>query len=207
MGPAIDFYGRTQVAQGGADRLGFVMPANLTVVTPDPIAILKGAPNLDNAKLFVDFVMSEEGQRLWFLKAGSPGGPAKYDLMRLPVLPKIYDRYEAAVKVVDVNPFTFTSSFSFDSAKASARREVLGDLMKSTLIQPQKELRACWKAVLTSAKRDALVDKMAKAPVDEAQALDFARSKWDDQVFRGKKTTEWVEFALRKYGEVRAEAQ
>ena len=58
-----------------------------------------------------------------------------------------------------------------------------------------------------SAKRDALIDKMVKPPIDEAEALDYGHAKWEDQVFRGKKTTEWVEFAVKKYGGIRAEAQ
>ncbi|HUV39563.1 MAG TPA: extracellular solute-binding protein, partial [Planctomycetota bacterium] len=138
-GPAIDFYGWTQVkqasragsGQAGADRLGFVLPAERTVITPDSIGILKGAPHPEVAKMFVDFVLSEAGQKLWMLKAGTPGGPRKYDLLRMSVLPAVYGKY-AEVSNIRLNPFTFTSRFTHDAIKGSDRRVLVADLMKST---------------------------------------------------------------------------
>jgi len=206
MGPAIDFYGWTQVAEAGEDLLGFVLPEKLTVITPDTIAILKGAPHLETARMFVDFAMGESGQKLWMLKAGAPGGPRKYNLLRMSVLPVIYERY-ADVSIRKLNPFKFTSSFTHDSEKGSARREVLADLMKSLLMQPHPELRACWKAVQTAPNRNALIRKMTKLPVSESEALEMARTKWEDQVFRAQTTTDWVHFALKKYEDVKDEAE
>ena len=39
-------------------------PASGTVVNPRPAMILKTAPNMDNAKAFVDFLFSDEAQKL-----------------------------------------------------------------------------------------------------------------------------------------------
>jgi iron(III) transport system substrate-binding protein len=209
VGPAIDYYGRTQVALGGSEkgvpRLGFVMPASLTVITPDPIAILKGAPNGETAKMFVDFVMSPEGQRLWMLKAGTPGGPKKSDLMRMAILPSVYDG-DRSLWSVDANPYTFKGSFAFDAEKAAARREVMLDLMKCTLIQPQSSLRECWKAVRAAGSPEALVDRMARPPIDEAECMRLSGAEWEKQDVRAAKTTEWVKFAIGKYNEIAAEA-
>ncbi len=206
VGPAIDYYGRTQVAEGGADRLGFVTPASLTVITPDPIAILKGAPNLETAKMFVDFVMSEEGQRLWLVKVGSPGGPRKYNLMRMPILPSAYEKADRSLWTVDANPFGFKGSFSFDAEKATARRGVMLDLMKSAFIQPQSGLRACWKAVRAAGAPQALIDKMTSPLITDAECVALSGEKWEKQDLRAQKTTEWVRSALTKYSAVTAEA-
>ena len=206
MGPAIDFYGWTQIAEAGEDVLGFVLPEKLTVITPDTIAILKGAPNPETARMFLDFVMGEAGQRLWLLKAGTEGGPEKYNLLRMPVLPSVYERY-AAVSARRLNPFKFTSSFTHDSDKGSARRELVADLMKSLLMQPQEELRACWKAVQGARDRERLIAKMTVLPLGESEALEMARTKWEDQEFRARTMTAWVHFALKKYADVRAEAE
>ncbi|PKL51494.1 MAG: iron ABC transporter substrate-binding protein [Nitrospira bacterium HGW-Nitrospira-1] len=43
--------------------IGFVYPKEVLVI-PSPVAIFKGAANLDAAKLFVDFVLSKEGQSI-----------------------------------------------------------------------------------------------------------------------------------------------
>ena len=46
----------------GAD-LALVYPPEMLVI-PSPVAIFKGTPNLDAAKKFVDFLLSEEGQKI-----------------------------------------------------------------------------------------------------------------------------------------------
>jgi iron(III) transport system substrate-binding protein len=43
--------------------LGFVYPKN-AYVTPEPLAVLKGAPHPKAAHAFIEFVLSEEGQKL-----------------------------------------------------------------------------------------------------------------------------------------------
>ncbi len=210
VGPVIDYYGRTQVAEAGGGRLGYVTPASLTVITPDPIAILKGAPNSETARMFVDFVLSDAGQKLWLVKAGSPGGPKQYSLMRMPILPKVYDECPRADWTVDANPFEFKGSFSFDSEKGSRRRAVVLDLMKSTLIQPQNELRDCWQAVrrvISPAQQslplpEGLVAQMVKPPITEQQCLDMSDVQWNQGDFRSRTVTDWVRFAIKKYSDV-----
>ena len=81
-GLAIDFYAWAQVDEVGEDYIGYTMPENLTIVNPDAIAILKGASHLEAAQLFLEFVMSEPGQKLWMLKKGAPGGPGEFQLNR-----------------------------------------------------------------------------------------------------------------------------
>ncbi len=206
VGPAIDYYGRTQVALGGADRLGFVTPANLTVITPDPIAILKGAPHMETAKMFVDFVMSDAGQKLWLTKAGAPGGPEKYNLMRSPVLPRAYKEVDRSLWTIDVDPFSFAGAFTFDSVKASARREILNDVMQSTLVVPQKDLRECWKAVLAAGSPEALLARMSAPPMTEEELLKTAES-WGQADFRARLTTQWTESARKRYRAVKDEAE
>lgn len=44
------------------DNLGFVYPEDGTSAVPDGVALVKGAPNVDNAKLFIDYVTSKECQ-------------------------------------------------------------------------------------------------------------------------------------------------
>ena len=39
-------------------------PAGGTIVNPRPAMILKTAPNMDNAKLFIDYLFSDEAQKL-----------------------------------------------------------------------------------------------------------------------------------------------
>lgn len=44
------------------DSVGFIYPQDGTSAVPDGVALIKGAPNEDNAKLFIDYVTSYECQ-------------------------------------------------------------------------------------------------------------------------------------------------
>jgi len=111
-GLAIDFYAAVQIESAGEDVLGYVLPEGLTVINPDAIGILKGAPNRDLAEAFVRFVLSPEGQRLWMFKAGAPGGPTDFTPRRLSILPELYaEKENLAVKLA---PFEWKKTYEHD---------------------------------------------------------------------------------------------
>ena len=93
-GMCIDFYGRSQAEWAnrlkGETLMLFQTPPAASTVSADPVGILRGAPNPELARIFVDFLLSERGQRLWNYRAGTPGGPQKYTLHRLPVRRDLY---------------------------------------------------------------------------------------------------------------------
>src|SRR5690606_32799659 len=49
---SIDINGMTQQAFLGPENVRFIVPAEVSVINPDGIAILRGAPNLDVAQEF-----------------------------------------------------------------------------------------------------------------------------------------------------------
>lgn len=102
---AIDFYGRFQeqalavsaqrLGRPELDRLRFAAPPGQTVVDPDPIAMLRGAPHPELARRFIEFALSRDGQALWQFRPGDPPccglhGPAEHALRRLPVSRSLY---------------------------------------------------------------------------------------------------------------------
>lgn len=89
-GMCIDFYGRYQAGAVGDERVGYVDPKHMTATTPDPIAILRGAPNHELAREFVLWLLSRESQRLWQRRAGAPDGPQRFELRRQPVRRDLY---------------------------------------------------------------------------------------------------------------------
>ena len=92
-GIAIDFYARVTEESAGSDRMRYFAPMGATAITPDPVAILAGATGrkLELAEHFVEFLLSPEGQRLWILKPGTPGGPIDRSLRRPPIRHDVYD--------------------------------------------------------------------------------------------------------------------
>jgi len=197
-GMAIDFYALRAIAEAGEDRLGFVLPRPLTVINPDAVGVLKGASHPELAELFIRFVLSEDGQKLWVLRAGSPGGPRKFDLFRLPVIPGLAKRYEqyAAVKM---DPFAFQSDVAFDVAKKNLRRRIVSDLFGAMVIDSHDELAAAWGAVRNLPQNDPRVRELLKAPVSESELLDLARAKWQDPKFRADTIAKWSEDGRLRY--------
>jgi iron(III) transport system substrate-binding protein len=102
---AIDFYGRFQeqalavsakrLDRPELDRLRFAAPPGQTVVDPDPIAMLRGAPHPELARRFIEFALSPDGQALWQFRPGTEPccglhGPTEHALRRLPVRRSLY---------------------------------------------------------------------------------------------------------------------
>ena len=58
----VDYNAYSSMAKG--EPLTIYYPASGTVVNPRPAMILKTAPNMENAKAFIDFLFSDEAQQL-----------------------------------------------------------------------------------------------------------------------------------------------
>jgi ABC-type Fe3+ transport system substrate-binding protein len=200
-GLAIDFYAWSEIQKDGPERVGFVMPEGLTVVTPDGIAILRGAPHLKLARAFVEFVLSEDGQLLWVMPAGEPGGPTRYPLNRISVLPSVHKRCGAKC-TVPLTPSDFKAQMNYDTKKGSIRWSVLNDLLGALMIDTHSELTEAWQAVIAKKMPPEAVRKLCSVPVTEMEAMTLAEAKWKESAFRNKKIAEWIDFARKRYREL-----
>jgi iron(III) transport system substrate-binding protein len=197
-GLAIDFYAWAQVKEAGADKIGFVMPDNLTIITPDGVGILKGAANLDAAKAFIRFVMSEEGQKLWLLTEKEAGGPQRFQLNRFSVVPSLYALSPQST-AVKLNPFSWKSNFVFDPNLSSERWSIVNDLLGALVIDQKHLLTRAWKEALAASSSEQEFQRLAAMPISGDEALALAKTKWKDPAFRNQKLNEWIHFARSKY--------
>ena len=205
-GLAIDFYAYGQIAVVGADKIKYVVPADGAVVTADPIAILKGAPNLPVAQKFLEFVLSEDAQKLWMLRDTDPEGPEwKGGLNRASVLPALYDKL--GERCIVPNPFAMEGTpFLYNSDKGSKRWDIVNGLFGVLIIDSHKDLVNAWKAIRKCkdpAKRDAAIAALTKMPITEEEAMEMAVSTWKDPTVRNEKRKEWGQFAKDKFKEAR----
>ncbi|MCH3950981.1 MAG: ABC transporter substrate-binding protein [Acidaminococcus sp.] len=58
----VDYNGFSSIKKG--EPLAMYYPKSGTIINPRPAMILKSSKNLDNARAFVDFLLSDEGQKL-----------------------------------------------------------------------------------------------------------------------------------------------
>ena len=166
-GIAIDFYGRYQAqwsrAPDGTDRMVYITPQGGSSVSCDPIGLLRGAEHRKTAVRFIQFVLSREGQRLWCYRPGTPGGPEKYALRRLPIrrdfypsdVPSFQSAHEKhrAWSVDDladpaVDPYALARHFFYRPRWTGRHFGMQRNLIRAMCIDSGDELRAAWRALI-----------------------------------------------------------
>jgi iron(III) transport system substrate-binding protein len=153
IGMCIDFYGRFQseaVQVGDApSRLQYFTPAGGSSVGVDPIGLLRGAPNREVAEAFIAFVLSIEGQKLWNFRVGTPGGPVRYALRRLPVRKELYGpEFLAYRSDPDVQPFEEAKLFSYHPAWTGPLFKTMGFIIRVMCLDSHDEQVTAWKALI-----------------------------------------------------------
>lgn len=197
-GFAINFYGFSQVGAAGKSNVTFVLPQDFAAINPDGLCILKGAPSLTTAQRFVEFVLSEEGQKIWFLQRGQAGGPQTFSIDRMSIRPDFYQRYRDASNI-EFSPFELKQNFIYDSKLGRDRREIVAALVGALLVDTHTELQTAWRAVIKRGLRDADLRELGRVPLTEAEGLKLAAKEWKDPAIRNQRKIEWQQWALQKY--------
>lgn len=188
IGIVIDFFGLSAIASGFP--VDFAYPS-LTPIVPANVGLVKGGPNPENAKRFMNYLLSEEGQMLLF----------KAEIGRLPVIPELYSRAPAGYP----NPFKMKlGGLEFNSELSSLRYGVVNPLFDQIITFRLNELKEAWgaiykaeRAIEEGKKKGKDVSKASemvaearslttRVPVSEAKAKD----KEFNKAFRGKEKTE-----------------
>ncbi|CCQ74500.1 ABC transporter substrate-binding protein [Magnetospira sp. QH-2] len=133
IGAAIDFLGQAAKASGAA--VDFAYP-DQTALLPANIAIVKRSANPRAAQAFVDFVLSDEGQKLLF----DP------DISRLPVTRRIYDQAPEFYP----DPFggdLANKAMAFDADLSRRRYHLVNSLFDVLITFRLQALRRTWRAI------------------------------------------------------------
>ena len=211
VGVVIDFFGLSAIASG--HPVAFAYPS-LTSVVPASMAVVKGGPNPENARAFVEYLLSDEGQ----LRLFSP------EIGRLPVVPDLYAKAPAAYP----NLFTMKlGGVNFNDKLSSSRRNVVNSLYDHLITFRHAELRAAWAAIVAAenavGKARAAGKSVAQAeqflaeakklatamPVDATRASDkeINAAFKDKPDVKSRLETEWDSFAKTNYGRAREAAE
>jgi len=169
IGIVIDFFGLSSIGSGFP--VDFVYPKVSTLV-PANIGIINNAPNKKNAQLFIDFLLSTQGQETLL----DP------KIRRLPVNP---DTYSKAPKGFP-NPFkdkSIGAAVKFDVDLSKSRYNLINSMFDVMITYRLDELRDAMSAIYkaeaalkkkSNSKASALVKEaralIAKNPVTEAKA-------------------------------------
>ena len=203
---SIDFYARAQIEAVGGRRLGYVEPQGATVVTPEPIAIARGAPHEQVARRFIEFVLGESGQRLLITTAG-PGETPEMSLNRLPIMPSVYDN---PVNFTEFsNPYRIAGGFNTQPARRAAFG-LMDELIALCCIDLLPELRTTRRQILESPRAAQLDARLGVFPID--QATSRAGMDIRGRMLKGKPQDwlalqrQWRRQFQQEYGELRRAA-
>lgn len=144
-GMCIDFYGRYQAKAVGQGRVGYVDPPFMTTITADPILILRGTKQRELAQQFVTWLLTPEAQMLWQARQGTPWGPEKFELRRMPIRRDMYTPENRAQWTDEINPYLITRPFPKDMPDFYRSVALLAHAMA---IDVHDELVAAWKAIV-----------------------------------------------------------
>lgn len=209
IGVVIDFFGLSAIASG--QPVEFAYPS-LTSVVPASVGIVKGGPNPQEARAFVNYLLSEAGQTVLFAP----------EIARLPVIPELYAKAPKDYP----NPFKKKlGGVEFNDAVSSSRRDVVNSLYDHIITYRHNELRGAWKALYGAeqglAKSKAPSAAQGKSFAAEARKL-LAQVPINDKraaekevtgAFKSKSglkaqlETEWENFARNNYAKAKELAE
>jgi iron(III) transport system substrate-binding protein len=140
IGLVVDYYGFESAVAGLPVKL--VYPSDYSLANPDSIAILAGAPHPEAAKAFLDYLMSEEGQKLGMgveqrgVKCPSPRLPIRADLTIPPYLPDI----------------TKMKMITYNATLSNARWGNVNTIFETTIEKKHAELKDAWNTIEAAQK-------------------------------------------------------
>lgn len=149
LGTCIDFYGWSyhdeMLRPDGSSRVEWRAPEGGATYSADPVGVLKGAPHPEIAQAFVEFCMAVDGQRLWFAKPGTPGGPVERALNRIPIRGDVYTPEFLATATVRLNPYKDTGAFTYDRELTGKAFNTLRQFVRIACIDSHDEMQHAWK--------------------------------------------------------------
>lgn len=201
-GICIDFYGRQQAEaisrRADKNRLGFFAPIGGTVNSVDPIALFRGAENRAVAIAFMDYVLSMDGQKIWNFRPGTPGGPHRFALRRLPVRRDFYQQSDFKPFCSDPadNPYGATDQLVYRPEWTASLFREMGFIVRAISLDTHQELTQAWRAIIAAGMpADALAVLQDLSLVDLAAASGRVR-----QALNSKDKTEELRLS-RELGE------
>jgi iron(III) transport system substrate-binding protein len=212
-GMCIDFYGRSEAEytafeSQGKERMKFVAPIGGTSISADPIQLLRGAPNRSVAIAFIEFVLSKKGQKLWDNRVGTPGGPIKFALRRLPIRRDMYTKADQTnMSDPDIDPFNPKEPLVYHGGWTGPYFGLIRVLIKCAIINPRDELRRAWKAILDAGGPEAVPEAMkafnalpfSYAEIKDARNQLNPAAKGNSVIKTLQTRRKWGEFFRKQY--------
>ncbi len=229
VGIAIDFYGRFQAestrAPDGTPRMVYMTPLGGSSVSADPISLLRGAPHRELALRFITFTLTEDGQKLWNYRPGTPGGPRRFALRRLPIRRDFYPSDDPVIQsnclrhvahtsddLTDptINPYHLAEAFQYQPRWTARHFGIQRDLVRALCMDSGEELRAAWGAILRNGgpqNNPEAMQRLLSMPQDPMPVTWLSAITDYPKADRLEYLRLWTSAMRRKYREARRRAE
>ena len=142
----------------------------------DPIALLRGAPHREVAESFIEYIFTMEAQKLWNFKPGTPGGPSRYALRRLPVRRDFYEHAEWKQLRSDpeAEPFADAENLVYQPAWTGGVFREMAFIIHVMSLDTHEELVQAWRAI-NAAPESRRMEALAK--LQDLSAVNYDRAR------------------------------
>ena len=224
-GLAIDFYGRFQaqssVGPDGRETMVYLTPRGGSGASCDPISLLRGAPHRATAVRFIEFVLGEDGQKLWTYRPGTPGGPQKFALRRIPIRRTFYPSDNPLLQRVhaqhlsyaadplddpQINPYELARNFIYRPRWTGQHFGIQRDIIRAMCLNASVELQAAWQAILENggpAGQPAALARLARLPAEPEPLTWRSALRFGRQADRLDLMRDWTHFYRNSYADVK----
>jgi hypothetical protein len=126
------------------------------------------------SEAFIEFSLSLDGQKLWNLQPGAPGGPAYFALRRLPVRRDFYTQPGiAAVRSdPDEDPYSAQNRLINQPERTGRLFREMALVIRVMCLDTQPELKRAWKALIAAG-----MPAEALALFQDLTAVDYAAAQ------------------------------
>jgi ABC-type Fe3+ transport system substrate-binding protein len=196
----VDFYGILRAVEA-PDQVQYFTPSQQAVFTPDPIAVLRDAPNPALAREFVRFVLSPQGQALWALDVGKPGGPVRRTLGRQPIRRDVYHLQAGNMLPYIVDPYAQGKELSIPPEMQQVNFAVLKELVGQAAVANQDGL---FKARQAVARHPELMAEFVRLPQNVAtlKGMNAVAKDLKDKARLDVLRHDWRDFFEKKYRDI-----
>lgn len=173
-GICIDFYGRQQAEaisrRADKKRFEFFAPIGGTVNSVDPVALFRGAKNRTSAFAFMEYVLSMDGQKIWNFRPGTPGGPHRFALRRLPVRRDFYQQadFKESSSDPEDNPYAVAEQLIYRPEWTGSLFREMSFIIRVMSLDTHQELTRAWRAII-----DAGMPEDALAVLQDLAVVDY----------------------------------
>jgi len=194
---AVNFDGQAEAAENDG-KLVYINPPQQTAVNPSAVSVLTTSSDIELSRDFVRFCLSEEGQKLWGVKAEHRGGIGE-TLYHYPISPKLYEKY-AGQLALNENPFETQFGLKIDAERRSKSAAVLLPLVQAACRGNHVLLQQTWDAIVQADLHEAALAELTAPPFDEQTAYELgAAYQAADAEAAAKMLAEWSAMFRDKY--------